>query len=309
MERSKRQYFICQGTGFVPAHVMQAATSADTVYFKEIEHGSFLYALYFEHQNAKQHSTVENSINRLDAMLTRRTASPGTRFVSISTSGKVKSFSGRDRYGDFHFRQIFDIHVVKKELRGMKRNQLQPGVSVWVRVSKADYEYDVVKKRKIMETVDDDEAGETCPEALRHFEEFESQVLDALSLVSQEYQSIRFQELLDMEKDLCTAVGKAQPAPGFLYVAISSAVRYPKIGATRRSDPSLRLRELSCHVPSPFKLVYTVSTLTPFSLEADVHKHFDAFRLREKGACTEFFSVDLESIENFLSQYANFEKH
>lgn len=168
----------------------------------------------------------------------------------------------------------------------------------------ADHEFDVVKKRRIMDSCPD---LSDDPRALSYFEEFEANVLPALFEVSSDYQKVRHEELLELELDVCN---QTAPARGCVYVAVSPAVKYPKIGATRRSDPSLRLRELSRHVPSPFKLVFTVSTLTPFSLEAEVHRHFDAFRLREKGACTEFFSVELESIEKFfLEKYPEFEKH
>ena len=156
-------------------------------------------------------------------------------------------------------------------------------------------EFDVVKKRRGMDSALAE--GETCPDALQRFEDFEASVSDALKLVSDECRKGRSEELLQMEQDYCNAVG---PGMGFVYVAISEAINIPKIGATRRNDPSYRLRELSRHVPIPFNLVYSVPTLMPFKLESEVHAYFDAYRIREAGACTEFFNVELSAIGEFL---------
>jgi hypothetical protein len=35
-------------------------------------------------------------------------------------------------------------------------------------------------------------------------------------------------------------------------------------------------------------------------LESQIHKHFDAHRIKKKGACTEFFDIDLDGIRNYL---------
>ena len=58
------------------------------------------------------------------------------------------------------------------------------------------------------------------------------------------------------------------------------------------------MNELSRSVPSPFEWVYYVRTLTPFRLEAEVHLQFDSCRIKQKGACTEFF--DVESVGVYL---------
>jgi hypothetical protein len=152
----------------------------------------------------------------------------------------------------------------------------------------------VVKKRKRMT---EDVFGEDCPSALTRFEEFESHVLPALMSISKEYRDGRFEELLQMEEDFHSGISATT---GLVYVAVSKAIRFPKIGATRRSDPALRLKELSRSVPSPFEWVYYVRTPTPFKLEAEIHSHFDAHRIRERSACTEFFDVEVGCIGDFL---------
>ena len=128
LQRVKRSYFICHGTMNIPASVMQAATGSDLVYYKEYEHG-ILYALYFKHANRKQHSTVENSIGRLDSMLMTKNMTSRTHFTSLTESGKVKSFSGRDRHDDYHFCEIFNVRAPK--LDNGKQYQLQDEVVLW----------------------------------------------------------------------------------------------------------------------------------------------------------------------------------
>jgi len=179
---------------------------------------------------------------------------------------------------------------------------LHANVSGSLNSSEQEVEFDVVKKRRMMteSTVSEDDD----PVALRQFEEFEATVLDALTGVSRNYQKQRYDELLETETDLSIGV---TPRKGMFYVAVSRAVQrgggvyIPKLGATRRSDPMIRLKELSQTVPYAFELVYSIATFTPFKLEADIHRHFDSRRIRErKGASTEFFDVDLEEIGAYL---------
>jgi hypothetical protein len=75
-----------------------------------------------------------------------------------------------------------------------------------------------------------------------------------------------------------------------------------KIGATRREDPQIRLRELSQYVTVPFTLTAWLPTPTPFRLEADVHKHFEEKRINTKGsgAGTEFFRIEKKEVVESL---------
>ena len=163
-------------------------------------------------------------------------------------------------------------------------------------------EFDVVKKRRMM-TESTTSDGDNDPDALSRFEEFEASVLDALTDISHDYQNQRYEELLQNEKD---RINNIPPQKGVFYVAVSPVVRrgtkrLPKLGASRRNDPMIRLRELSRSVPYAFELVYYIKTFTPFNVEAEVHQHFNAYRIREKkGASTEFFNLDLETIGEFL---------
>ena len=303
-KKNKRQYFICQGIKLIPANVMQAATNADSVFYKHMGDGTVLYALYFLHSNRKQESTIENAVHELDMMLKKMNMCSGTRFVSLTGVGKVKSFGGRDRCLDVHFLQIFDVKLPK--LGGGKQYQLCNGVVSFKVRDDASDEFDVVKKRRLMTMDGESNDGETCSDALSRFEQFEAHVLPALLKTSMAYQTERLSELLQMEEDFQAGV---RPVQGLVYVAVSNSVKFPKIGATRREDPTARLRELSKSVPSPFEWVFYVRTFTPFRLESEVHAHFDGCRIREKGACTEFFDIDVASIGAYLkSRFAVVER-
>jgi hypothetical protein len=160
LQRVKRQYFICHGTSNIPSAVIQAATGADVVYHKDYEHG-VLYALYFRHENRKQHSTMEKSIGRLDSMLMAKNGTTRTHFTSLTSSGpgKVKSFSGRDRHDDFHFCEIFDVNSSKQP--DGKPYQLQDRVSIWSLASDSsrDEGYENLVQKLVFEedsVVDDD---------------------------------------------------------------------------------------------------------------------------------------------------------
>jgi len=166
-------------------------------------------------------------------------------------------------------------------------------------------EFDVVKKRRMMDSAPPND-GDTDPEALQHFEDFEASVLPALREIGDIDHHERYSELLLFEEEVNSGI---QQTKGGVYVSISKAVKYPKIGATRKSDPAQRMKEISKCVPSPFKVVYWIPTTTPFKVEAEIHKHFGAYRIREAGACTEFFNIDLPSIGAHLtSKYVVIEK-
>ena len=268
-----------------------------TIYSVKYGNGT-LYGMLLA--KAKTHRTIDKAISNLDLILSK--TGPGTRFVSISDvlGCKIKTFAKGEHATDEHFKAIF----ISNRPGGGRILEVQRGVNQWNPDSpdRYDYEFDVIKKRKLMLTAPENEdlVCDTCPLALKQFEEFESQVLDALLNISKDYQKTRFEELLELEEasQSCTP-----PTPGLVYVAVSQCIKYPKIGATRRSDPEIRMKELSKNVPSPFKCKLYVKTKTPFKLESQIHKHFEAYRVREQGACTEFFDIDLACIGDFLKAH------
>ncbi len=153
-----------------------------------------------------------------------------------------------------------------------------------------DFTFDVVKKRIAMDAPENAHE-ESAAEALAAFEAFEESVLPALERISMDEKEFREQELFDMEEMM--AKGIHPPPSGGLYFAWSPCLQCMKIGATRREDPQIRLRELSRHVSSPYILSAWVPTPTPFRLEKTAHLHFKAQRINFKGsgAGTEFFRI------------------
>lgn len=160
-------------------------------------------------------------------------------------------------------------------------------------------DFDVVKKRRAMEAPGAAEEVNN-PEALAAFEEFEMSVLPALEQIRASDDDDRRQELLNLEVSI--ARGVAIPPSGGVYFAWSSCLKCMKIGATRRGDPQIRLRELSQYVTVPFTLTAWLPTPTPFRLEADVHKHFEEKRINTKGsgAGTEFFRIGKKEVVESL---------
>lgn len=149
--------------------------------------------------------------------------------------------------------------------------------------------FDVVKKRKAMEAAPAEE--ESVPEALAVFEEFEASVLTALENIREDEAEFRRQENLELEESLSRGV--IPPPTGGVYFAWSPCLMCMKIGATRKEDPLIRLRQLSRYVTSPFVLSAWLPTPMPFRLEAAAHLHFKRQRMNSRGcgAGTEFFTV------------------
>jgi len=93
-------------------------------------------------------------------------------------------------------------------------------------------------------------------------------------------------------------------ALGFAYAAWNEY--FPsmvKIGATRKSSPYMRLKELSgTGVPGKFELVACIQTSTPFQVEKIIHNHFNEHRTF--GKRKEFFEVDRDEVVAYFNQLA-----
>ena len=147
--------------------------------------------------------------------------------------------------------------------------------------------YDIIKKRKAMDSAPADE--ENTPEALAAFESFEASVLPALEMIAQYENKFLRQEMVEMEESFA----KGEAATGGVYFAWSPCLGCMKIGATHKEDPDVRLRQISSFVTTPFILVAWLPTPTPFRMEAAAHRHFSQQRInsRGSGAGTEFFRI------------------
>lgn len=103
---------------------MQNATTADLIYYKPVVDG-VIYVLKYTENNGKQHTTVNNHIERLDDTLKLKDQTETTFFVSINddqtlTGSKVLSFEREGRKENPLYRQLFG-----------KKGALLPRVNVW----------------------------------------------------------------------------------------------------------------------------------------------------------------------------------
>jgi len=158
-------------------------------------------------------------------------------------------------------------------------------------------EFDVVKKRRTMDSAQTEEENE--PEALAAFEQFEQSVLPALERINADEKALLRAELQEFEDS--AAKGVIQSTAGGVYFAWSPCLKCTKIGATRRSTPIPRLQELSRNVTEPFVLTGWIPSNTPFRKEAEAHAHFASKRIRHSGAGTEFFSMEKEVAAAYCS--------
>jgi hypothetical protein len=162
-------------------------------------------------------------------------------------------------------------------------------------------ELDIVKKLRLMESTDGDPNPDDSPSELKRFEEFEQAVLPALLQIHGDDQNHRTMELVQLEKELQAG---AVTTNGGVYIASCAAFStYLKIGATKRSEPTQRLYEISRYVPVPFRLIAWIPSSFPFQLEAELHRHFKAQRLKSNGAGTEFFKLDISVLMEVLSEF------
>ena len=166
-----------------------------------------------------------------------------------------------------------------------------------------DFEYDVVKKRRLMDeaSVSDIEgSSDDSKDALEMFEEFSSAVMCALYNVAENEKEILRSEKVWMEQ---TSSSSCKKRVGFVYAAWNEL--FPgliKIGATMRDTPFKRIKELSgTNVPKSFELVACVPSIAPFALETKVHKTLKKLRVKKDGEYTEFFKMSKEMASDHLS--------
>ena len=88
---------------------------------------------------------------------------------------------------------------------------------------------------------------------------------------------------------------------GWVYVISQPDSKDVKIGVTRRLDPHERIRELgSASVPFKFNTHATVFSEDAFSLEGQLHKHFDSQRVNKANLHKEFFTVSVEEVAQYI---------
>ena len=131
------------------------------------------------------------------------------------------------------------------------------------------------------------------------------QVMEALESVSSVALTLRDEEEAWILTDLQSSKGERI---GFMYAAWNPSIggNVIKIGATMRSSPFPRLKELSRNLLTSFQLIACVQTTTPFALEKRAHEHFKQYRIghQDTGRSTEFFMVSKEQVEEYFAAVA-----
>lgn len=160
---SKRRYFIIQSCCDIGLEMLSNAVRADRLFYKRYGTGLLIVLKYLD-DNKKKHSTVERRVVELETklLLSSKRAGLGTSSSSASIfmklgdvgSGKVRSFSGRERLEDPLFREIFDVS--RKQEGGSKELFLQDDVATYccnhethVIMAPAKVDYNPVRKMRL----------------------------------------------------------------------------------------------------------------------------------------------------------------
>jgi hypothetical protein len=138
--------------------------------------------------------------------------------------------------------------------------------------------------------------------ALVVYGDIELSVLQMMASIEDDEETNRKTELLQIKDDASKSV--TQSSTGGVYIAYSECLGCMKIGATRRSDPLIRLREISRYTTTPFRLVAWRPSQMPFALEAFAHFHFRKQRINTRGAeaGTEFFHISAAEAAEWVDQ-------
>jgi hypothetical protein len=256
--------------------------------------GGFLYGVKL--QTVKFQSAVTRTLAELETSLSSLDKHD-SHFSDICVSGKVKMLTSHTCNENLQYRLLFANGNTVSGQYWSRDLRANVGVDVWKQSLDGQSEkmedsmtYDVMKKRRAMEAPENADE-ENAPEALVVFEEFEQSVLSALENIRLDEEEYRKRELREMEESW--AKGGAPPNTGGVYFAWSDCLKCMKIGATRREDPLIRLREISQYVTTPFILAAWFPTPFPFRQEAAAHRYFSEQRInsRGSGAGTEFFHI------------------
>ena len=138
--------------------------------------------------------------------------------------------------------------------------------------------------------------------ALVVYGDIELSVLQMMACIEEDEETNRKTEMLQIKDD--ASKGVSPPSTGGVYIAYSECLGCMKIGATRRSDPLNRLREISRYTTTPFRLVAWRPSARPFNLEAVAHFHFRKQRINTRGAeaGTEFFHISAAEAAEWVDQ-------
>ena len=116
-------------------------------------------------------------------------------------------------------------------------------------------------------------------------------------------------QLASIDKRLDSiAYHESHSKAGWLYVISSPSLPgLVKLGATRRLNPTIRVKELSSSsLPEPFKAHCFVFSDDCFELENNIHKYFDKERVNPD---REFFKIEPKEVIDVLKEIFNVDVH
>ena len=116
-------------------------------------------------------------------------------------------------------------------------------------------------------------------------------------------------QLASIDKRLDSiAYHESHSKAGWLYVISSPSLPgLVKLGATRRLNPTIRVKELSSSsLPEPFKAHCFVFSDDCFELENNIHKYFDKERVNPD---REFFRIEPKEVIDVLKEIFNVDVH
>ena len=116
-------------------------------------------------------------------------------------------------------------------------------------------------------------------------------------------------QLASIDKRLDSiAYRESHSKAGWLYVISSPSLPgLVKLGATRRLNPTIRVKELSSSsLPEPFKAHCFVFSDDCFELENNIHKYFDKERVNPD---REFFRIEPKDVIDVLKEIFNVDVH
>lgn len=115
------------------------------------------------------------------------------------------------------------------------------------------------------------------------------------------------EKIKTLEAEKADVINREQNAKaGFVYV-ISNIGSFGedvyKIGMTRRLEPMDRIKELSsASVPFEFDVHAMIFSEDAPALETSLHKHFDGYRINKVNPRKEFFKLNIDDIEEYVTK-------
>lgn len=153
------------------------------------------------------------------------------------------------------------------------------------------------------------EAEKAKAELARERRMYEQSLARALTEVERAEFEAKLKEIDKREADIDYRVNNSRA--GYLYVTSTPAMpNLVKLGVTRRLQPLRRIQELSsASVPFAFVCHGLVFSDDAFSLETNIHEHFDSRRVNKENRHKEFFEISPQEAIDVLRNKFNCEVH